>query len=148
VSIQTEPRTGPVTASVYCEIQDFYARQMQLLDQGQTQEWAATFTEDGVFSANAQPAPVRTRAAIAVGAAKASADLAAKGVQRRHWLGMVSVRQQRDGVVSAQCYALVIMTPRGGQPTIGASTACNDILVRQGGDWKVRERTVTRDDLT
>src|SRR5260221_5260193 len=95
----TEPEAASTAAETYYEIQDFYARQMQLLDQGYTQEWAQTFTEDGVFAANAQPEPVRTRSAIAAGAAAASAELSAQGIRRRHWLGMVSALPPLDRTV-------------------------------------------------
>jgi len=147
VPTRTEPEAASAAAETYYEIQDFYARQMQLLDQGYTEEWARTFTENGVFAANVQPEPVRTRSAIAAGAAAASAELSAQGIRRRHWLGMVSARPRPDGTVSAHCYALVIITPRGGKPSIGASTSCDDILIREDGDWKVQVRTVMRDDL-
>lgn len=143
MTIQTE--SPGVTAQTYQQIQSFYARQMRLLDDGRTEEWAGTFTEDGVFTAG--PRSVRTRSAIAAGAAEAAADFAKKRVRRRHWLGMVSASTQPDGTVRAECYALVITTPVGGQPTIGASTTCDDVLVEEDGEWKVRERMVVRDDL-
>ena len=76
---------------LYQQVQGFYADQMQLLDRGAAEEWAQTFTEDGVFAANAHPEPTRGRAAIAAAARTTSDDLAAKGVRRRHWLGMVQV---------------------------------------------------------
>jgi hypothetical protein len=146
VSTQTESPAARL-ADTHAEVQDFYARQMRLLDDGLTDEWAATFTEDGVFDASAQPEPVRTRAAIAAGAGQVSAHLASQGLARRHWLGMVTAQPQPDGSIRAQCYALVIMTPKGGQPFIGSSSSCEDILVREDGDWKVQWRKVVRDDL-
>jgi 3-phenylpropionate/cinnamic acid dioxygenase small subunit len=148
VALRTESPAISLPAETYYEIQDFYARQMQLLDEGRTEEWASTFTEDGVFDASAAPEPVRSRAAIAAGASAASAGFTAQGIQRRHWLGMISAAPRADGTVSAQCYALVITTPKGGRPAIGASTTCNDILVRESDDWKVQERKVVRDDLS
>ncbi|MEW2237233.1 nuclear transport factor 2 family protein, partial [Streptomyces sp. NPDC024062] len=39
----------PGTAGLHGEITHFYARQMQALDDGRTDDWARTFTEDGVF---------------------------------------------------------------------------------------------------
>lgn len=149
MTIQLQPRNAaPVTAQTYAEITEFYAQQMQLLDSGHTDEWAATFTQDGVFAANAHPEPARTRAVIAAGAAQAAADFAAKGIQRRHWLGMIAASDLPDGTVNARCYALVIVTPKGGKPTIGASTTCDDVLVRDDdGSFKVQLREVFRDDL-
>ncbi|EPD59836.1 MULTISPECIES: nuclear transport factor 2 family protein [Streptomyces] len=135
------------TAGLYQEIQQFYAQQMHLLDDGRVGEWADTFTEDGVFAANAQPVPAVGRAAITEAAAKATEAYAAAGVQRRHWLGMVSVESATPEAVTARCYALVIETPRGGRPEIKASTLCEDRIVRSGGTWRIQDRQITRDDL-
>jgi hypothetical protein len=130
---------------LYLQVQRFYARQMQALDSGAADEWAATFTPDGVFSANAFPEPVRGRDAIVAGARRTADQLA--GVIRRHWLGMLDVRPQADGTVFARSYALIIETPRNGQAGVHLSTLCEDVLVRDGDGWLVRERKVTRDDL-
>src|ERR1700742_441498 len=86
-----------VTTRLYMDIQHFYGRQMRHLDSGHVEEWAATFTENGVFAANAHPEPQRGRAAIEEGARNAAAQLRADGVQRRHWLGMLEVEPRPDG---------------------------------------------------
>ncbi|MGI5455128.1 nuclear transport factor 2 family protein [Streptomyces sp. CA-249302] len=143
----TDEAAAPGAAALYQQVQQFYARQMQLLDDGRVAEWALTFTEDGVFAANAHPEPAAGRAAITAAAAKATEEYAAKGVQRRHWLGMVSVEPGTRNRVNARCYALVIETPRGGQAAIRVSTLCEDRLVHDGADWLVEHRQVTRDDL-
>ncbi|NDZ71463.1 nuclear transport factor 2 family protein [Streptomyces sp. SID10362] len=135
------------TGGLYTEIQQFYARQMHLLDDGRVEEWAGTFTPDGVFAANAQPVPAVGREAITAAAAAATEAYARAGVQRRHWLGMVSVEGVDGGVVRARCYALVIETPRGGRPEIKASTLCEDRVVRVDGAWRIEDRRITRDDL-
>ncbi|MFH8409712.1 nuclear transport factor 2 family protein [Streptomyces sp. NPDC018019] len=143
----TAPTWTTAPAELYQEIQQFYAQQMHLLDDGRVAEWAETFTPDGVFAANAQPAPAVGRAAITEAAAKATEAYRAAGVQRRHWLGMVAVTGGTGDTVTARCYALVIETPRGGRPEIKASTLCEDELVRAGSTWQVRDRRITRDDL-
>ncbi|MFI9724233.1 nuclear transport factor 2 family protein [Streptomyces sp. NPDC052396] len=139
--------TAVDAATLYYQVQQFYAQQMQLLDDGKVAEWAATFTEDGVFAANAHPEPVTGRTAIEAAARKATEEYAAKQIQRRHWLGMVSVESGDQDAVVARCYALVIETPRGGQAAIRVSTVCADKLVRDGDNWLVQDRQVTRDDL-
>ena len=137
-----------VDSRLYQQIQDFYAYQMQLLDNGAVDEWAATFTEDGVFAANAHPQPYRGRDVIASGAGQAARALREREVRRRHWLGMVSVRPEGPDTVRARSYALVLETPRGGPTTVLMSTVCHDLLVRSAdGRWLVKEREVTRDDL-
>lgn len=146
------PITSPVVtgteADLYAEIQQFYARQMQLLDSGNAAEWADTFTQDGVFAANARPEPARGRETIRAAAAQAKAQHAQQGLQVRHWLGMLDIAAQPDGSVRVRSYALIINTPRGGQAVIQLSTTCEDLLVRgEAGDWLVSHRQVVRDDL-
>ncbi|MFD0346153.1 nuclear transport factor 2 family protein [Kitasatospora aburaviensis] len=53
------------------DIEQFYARHMQLLDGGRAEEWAATFTEDGTFRLPGRPEPSRGRAELAEGARRA-----------------------------------------------------------------------------
>jgi SnoaL-like domain len=141
--------SAPTTEKVdlYSRIHEFYAEQMQLLDSGATDKWAATFTEDGVFAANGRPDTARGRAAIATGARAAAGHLAQAELQHRHWLGMLTVHPEPDGTVRTQCYALVIEIPRGGSASIRFSTVCRDLLVPDGESWLVRDRYVSRDDL-
>jgi len=143
----TTAATATATPELTHSIQQFYAHQMFLLDSGQAEAWAGTFTPDGVFGANAHPEPFSGRAEIAAGARRATDDYAAKGVQRRHWLGMVAVEPRGEGQAFVRSYALVVETPRGGFPVIKASTLCEDILVHEGGGWLVADRRVSRDDL-
>ena len=42
---------------------------------------------------------------------------------------------------------VVVETPRGGPPTVFASTVMQDRLVRADGGWLVAHRQVIRDDL-
>ena len=139
--------TSSTDTELYQEIQHFYGRQMRLLDEGRVEEWADSFTEDGVFSANAHPAPQNGRAEIVEGARRAARMLSEQKVQRRHWLGMLEVREQADGTLTAHTYALVVNTPQGGKPAVEFSTSCDDVLTREDGTLRVRSRQVYRDDL-
>jgi 3-phenylpropionate/cinnamic acid dioxygenase small subunit len=138
---------GVEDTALYQEIQHFYGRQMRCLDSGAVDEWAATFTEDGVFAANAMPEPQRGRSAIVAGARRATEQLAEQGIQRRHWLGMLQVDSQDDGTILARTYALIISTELGGQAEVRLSCTCDDVLVREDGRLLVRHRQVYRDDL-
>jgi hypothetical protein len=133
--------------ALYQDIQNFYGRQMHYLDSGATAEWAGTFTEDGVFEANAHPRPQSGRAEIEAAAQKTTAQLAEQGIQRRHWLGMLHIDEQPDGSILASTYALVINTAKGGATEIQLSCTCDDELVRAGDGFQVRHRQVRRDDL-
>lgn len=135
------------TTALYQEVSHFYGRQMRHLDEARIEEWAETFTVDGVFAANGHPQPSVGREAIVTGARAAAANLAEQGIQRRHWLGMLEVDEQADGSILARSYALIISTPQGGAAAVHLSCSCDDVLVREGGRLLVRHRQVFRDDL-
>jgi 3-phenylpropionate/cinnamic acid dioxygenase small subunit len=142
-----QPVQVATSTELHNRLQLFYAEQMQLLDAGASDAWAATFAEDGVFAANGLPAPVRGRETIAAAARAAAVQRAEAGIVHRHWLGMLTVNPDDDGLVRTRCYALVIEIPRGGTATIHRSTVCTDVLVPAGDSWLVRDRSVTRDDI-
>jgi 3-phenylpropionate/cinnamic acid dioxygenase small subunit len=142
----TEAVTARSTVELGARVQQFYAAQMQLLDSGQAEAWANTFTEDAVFAANAQKEPTRGRSAIAAAARRTIAELNATRTTRRHWLGMCDVVPQEDGTVRVSSYALIIETAVGGSSSIRMSTTCEDVLV-DDGELRVRRRSVTRDDI-
>jgi SnoaL-like domain len=144
---QTRPAGDTVGAELQAEVQQFYARHMQLLDDGRAEEWAETFTADGSFAPPTLPEPVRGRANLAAAVGRAHAELVAAGETHRHWHGMVHVQPATDGTLLVRCYALVFATPRGGEPRIHRACVCTDVLVREDGELRVRERVVTRDDL-
>lgn len=140
--------TEPTDTTLLIDIQHFYARQMQELDAGRSDAWAATFTPDGTFAAPGRPEPVSGREALAKAAAAAAAEHAEQSLVPRHWLGMLTVESRPDGRVLTRCYALVIVTPLGGTPALHRSTVCEDVLVREdSGTWLVEYRRVSRDDL-
>lgn len=131
---------------LYAEVQQFYARHMYLLDTGAAQEWAATFTEDGVFEPPSAPEPISGRAALAQGTERAQAELAAKGEQHRHLLLSSDVRPQADGSLEVRNYAQIIATPRNGTPRLHLMCVAHDRLVRAENGLLVKHRVVTRDD--
>lgn len=137
----------PVSGDLYLEVQQFYAWQMRLLDDGLTAQWADTFTADGVFDANGHPHPVQGRDKIAAGALAARRALDEADIRHRHWLGMVTVTEQDDGEVLARSYATVVEIPRGGKAALKFHTVCEDLLVRVDGVLKIKDRQVIRDDL-
>jgi hypothetical protein len=139
-------RTGTDLDVLYPEVQNFYARHMQLLDAGNAEAWADTFTEDGSFFSPSMPEPVRGRDGIIAGTRGAAAALAEAGEVHRHCMLMSYLKPRDDGTIYARSYTQVIATPRDGQPRLHLMCVCVDILVRQDGELKVRERRVTRDD--
>jgi hypothetical protein len=144
--IQLAPALPDVDGETYSQIQHFYAWQSQLLDFNKFEEWAATFTEDGSFLAPGFPEPVRGRTPLAVGTRKNHEGID-PSIAIRHWFNMTTVEPCADGSVRALSYVIVIRTPHGGEPFIYRSTICEDVLVREGGQWLVRERVIRRDDV-
>lgn len=139
---------APAAASLHAEVQQFYAGQFQLLDSGAAEEWADTFTEDGSFAPPTLPRPVRGKAALAAAVREAHAALAEAGEQHRHWLGMTRIDVKDADTLGVRGYALVFATPAGGESRVHRVCVCDDVLVRQDGEWLVRERRVSRDDLS
>lgn len=140
-----ENETSPTTGD-HSTIQQFYARQMQLLDDGEIALWAETFTEESTFRSNGMPEPIIGRAAISQGAREVADRVAASGVQRRHLMSMLAVTASVDGVVTATSYVPVVET-KDGKASLFVSTVLTDELVSENGQWLVRARTVSRDDL-
>lgn len=145
MSVATVTTSSPTAARE--EITQFYAHQMQMLDDGAAELWAQTFTEDGVFATNTGADPAAGRGIIAAAARSTVDSLAAQGLTRRHWLGMLALDIESPEVVRARSYALVFETPQGGQATLRLSTTCEDLLVQVDGGWQVKRRLVRRDDL-
>ncbi|MGS2642351.1 nuclear transport factor 2 family protein [Streptosporangium sp. LJ11] len=143
MSVQTG---SPPLAALYAEVQQFYARHMHLLDAGAAREWAETFTEDGVFAPPSAPEPIRGRENLAAGVRAAAAGLADAGEVHRHLLSMVAVEPLDGDALRVRSYAQIIATPRGGAPRLHLMCVCEDLLVREDGELRVRERHVTRDD--
>ncbi|GAB3795659.1 nuclear transport factor 2 family protein [Micromonospora zhanjiangensis] len=134
-------------AERYHQIQQFYATQMQLLDDGAAAAWAGTFTEDGVFAQNVKPEPWRGRAQITERMTVGLARVAASGLVRRHWFGMLAARPDGPDLVRTRYYAVVYQTPWGGRAEVYLSTMCEDELVRTDEGWLVRYRMVAHDGV-
>ncbi|MFI6857128.1 nuclear transport factor 2 family protein [Streptomyces sp. NPDC050416] len=127
------------------DIQQFYARHMQLLDSGEAEAWAGTFTPDATFAAPSMTEPVRGRDDIAAGARAATEERAAAGEVHRHWVTMTTARDTADGIETVS-YVQILATPRGGAPRVHLCCLMRDRLVPRDGELLVAERHITRDD--
>ncbi|MEV5437260.1 nuclear transport factor 2 family protein [Streptomyces sp. NPDC052682] len=139
-------------ASLYTEVQQFYARQMSLIEGrgADPDAWADTFTEDAVVESAADEGPDVGREAIRASVRAGVAHIAAQGWDFRHWFGMLDVRPQHDGSLRTRYYALAMATERGGALEIRGSLLCRDELVRGPGGrgWLVRHRALVPDGHT
>ncbi|MFI8997849.1 nuclear transport factor 2 family protein [Streptomyces sp. NPDC053542] len=138
----TESLTA-VDAQLQASVQQFYARHMQLLDDGRIEEWASYFTPDGTFAVDGIPVPARGREEIVAGASRTVAQLAEQGIMRRHWLGMSAI-SPANGSVRVRSYALVVQITKEGA-AVRSSTTCEDVLVADGDAWLIQERLVKQD---
>jgi hypothetical protein len=139
-------RDLPVPADVYSRIDQFYAMQMQALDDGDIAGWIETFTDDGIFVSNGLPDPVAGREQLATLGEETVARLTAKGAIRRHFVFNVIVEPAATGVLRTRAYVPVFDTIDG-VTTLTTSTVMRDELVSSDDGLLVRHRTVTRDDL-
>jgi len=72
--------------------------------------------------------------------------VAESGIQRRHLMSMLAVETAGDGAVIATSYVPVVET-KDGKASLFVSTVLTDELVSENGQWLVRVRAVSRDDL-
>ncbi|MEU3090296.1 nuclear transport factor 2 family protein [Streptomyces massasporeus] len=134
-------------ALLYTEVVRFYARQAHLLDSGEAERWADTFTEDGQFVQNARPEPWIGRDQIRERMRAGLDRILGEGLQRRHWLGMVDLVSYDDETVTTRYYAAIYSTVKDGAPQLYLSTAVDDVLVRTPQGLKVRHRLVSHDNV-
>jgi len=132
---------------LYAEVQLFYARQMQQLDAGKLEAYAATFTEDAEFSHTPGREPARTRDGILADLQDFHKRFEDDPMQRRHWFNMIDLEPQPDGSIVSTFYALIVKTRPGAAPEIAPSCVVHDVLVRQDGDLLNKSRTVEYDSV-
>jgi hypothetical protein len=140
------PGHSGVSAEVYSSVDQFYAIQMQALDDGDVAGWVATFTDDGGFASNGLPDPAIGREQLTKLASDAVTRLNDKRAIRRHFVFNVIIESPADGVLRTTCYVPVFDTIDG-VTTLTTSTVMRDELVSSGDGLLVRHRTVTRDEL-
>ncbi|MFF3985995.1 nuclear transport factor 2 family protein [Streptomyces sp. Ag109_O5-10] len=140
-----EMESTGVSAELYAEVLQYYARQMQALDAGKVEEYAATFTEDAVFGHTPGREPARTRAGILSDLYQVRERFTVDPQQRRHMFTMVDVERLGDGRLRSTCYALVLTTRPGDGPELVRSCVVRDVLVREDGRLRNQERLVDHD---
>ncbi|MEV7088425.1 nuclear transport factor 2 family protein [Streptomyces sp. NPDC093085] len=137
-----------VTTDLYTRVQQFYAVQMQALDGGRFEEYAATFTKDGSFqhSPNAEPAVGRDGIVTELVAFHKRYD--GDPVQRRHWFNQIVLEPRADGSLQSTVYALVVTVRPGGTPVIAPSCLVHDVLVvADDGGIRTRSRRIDHDQM-
>jgi len=146
----TATESSAALTGLYAEVQQFYARQVHLLDAVRAEEFAATFAADGVFQHSPDSPPATGREGIAAEVRGFNERrFATDPVQRRHWFNMLDVQPQSDGTLLTEFYALVVITrPGQAQPVIAPSCTVRDLLVREDGELRTLRRQVSQDHLS
>jgi actinorhodin biosynthesis protein ActVIA len=132
---------------LYTRVQQFYARQMQALDRGDFESYAATFTPDGSFHHSPGATPARTRPGIVTELIEFHKRFDGDPVQRRHWFNHVVLDPRADGAVDSTVYALVVTTRPGGLPAIAPSCVVHDVLEVGHEEILTRSRRITHDQM-
>lgn len=132
-------------ATLYAEAQEFYARQMRILDAYESDTWADTFTEDAVLELPSGPEPVRAGLVRPVRAGAARQRRAGRRLD--HWVGLLDVRPQPDGALHTRCSALAHGTSDEDGSRVLYVCLMEDVLVRTCDGWRTAHRRVVRDDL-
>ncbi|GAA1188831.1 nuclear transport factor 2 family protein [Streptomyces hebeiensis] len=145
-SDQATGNTG-VSTDLYTRVQQFYARQMQALDGGRFEDYAATFTKDGTFQHSPGAEPAVGRDGIVAELIEFHKRFDGDPVQRRHWFNHVVLEPLDDGSLRSTVYALVVTTRPGGKPLIAPSCVVNDVLEVEGGAVLTRSRQIDHDQL-
>jgi len=142
-----------VPDAVAIAVTRLYARQSRLIDEGDAEGWAATFTADGVFASPSYPEPVAGTAALVGFAADFRASGERTRTRLRHVVTNVDVLPAPGAAgdpdrVVAHAYLQIVATPAGEESRLVRLTTITDDLVREGAGrgWRVARRRVRRDD--
>ncbi|MGA4838278.1 nuclear transport factor 2 family protein [Streptomyces sp. G45] len=136
-----------VTAELYARVQHFYAHQMQALDAGRFEDYAATFTKDGVFQHSPGAEPAVGRDGIVAELIAFHRRFDGDPVRRRHWFNHIALAPLADGSLRSTVYALVVTVRPGGRPEIAPSCLVHDELVVEEGAIELRSRRIEHDQM-
>ncbi|TVT08619.1 nuclear transport factor 2 family protein [Amycolatopsis bartoniae] len=130
-----------MSADTLAHVHQLYGAQSHFIDNGDARAWADTFTADGEFCSPSYPAPVVGTEKLA----RFAEDFAAQDGTARHVITNLFVQQAGTGL-TVRAYLQIVHTPPGGPSRLVRQTTITDELVRDDGRWRIRRRTVRRDD--
>jgi hypothetical protein len=124
----------PLTTQDYIEIQQLYARYNHAIDSGNAEEWAATFTADGVFNKR-----FTGREAL-IGFIN---NWKVNGVNRRHWNSNLTISGTNQSATGSVYLMLLDVSVK---PAAVMSTGIySDELVKTAEGWRFKTRVVKPD---
>ncbi|MCJ0903076.1 nuclear transport factor 2 family protein [Rhodococcus sp. ARC_M6] len=131
---------------VVTSIHQLYGMQSHLIDTGQSDSWAKTFTIDGKFHSPSYPEPVVGFTELTAFAARFFAGASAVGEVHRHVLTNLAIESHEPGVVTVRGYLQIVATVIGGESRLVRMTTITDRVVRVNEEWRIDRRVVSRDD--
>jgi hypothetical protein len=127
----------PLSPQDHAEIQQLYAKYNHAIDSGNAEEWAATFTADGVFNNR-----FTGREAL-IGFVN---NWKANGTSRRHWNSNLTVTASGQG---AKGSVYLMLLDVGVKPAaVMATGVYSDELVKTADGWRFKSRAVKMDAPT
>ncbi|WP_245617507.1 nuclear transport factor 2 family protein [Amycolatopsis taiwanensis] len=137
-----EETIADVSAETLVRVHQLYGAQSHLIDNGHARAWARTFTADGEFHSPTYPEPVVGIDALT----RFAEDFARQDGITRHVITNVFVVPVGPDALTVHAYLQIVHTPAGGPSRLARQTTITDELVRDSGTWRIRRRTVRRDD--
>jgi 3-phenylpropionate/cinnamic acid dioxygenase small subunit len=116
------------------EVNDILARYCWHVDEGDAEEWADLWTEDGVF-AGVTPEPIRGREQL-----KFVPGTSLSGGCRHNLINVVIDYGDTEDEITVRCYNLVFSWMAGG--AINCNAVALYKLVRRGDTWKIKSNQV------
>ena len=129
-------RPATLSTQDYIDIQQLYARYAQLIDSGDAEGWANTFTPDGVFNNS-------SRGHDALVQFVHDWRDKRRGASLRHWNSNLVVTPSANGTSGSIYMQLLDISTK--QPTATASYRYEDALVKTAVGWRFKTRVLHRD---
>lgn len=130
-------------AELRAEVESFYAKQVRLLDGLQIEEYAQTFTVDGVVEHAHRGEKGTGREEMIAGMRAALPRY--QGVVVRHWFDHLVIEPAADGSINVSYYTLVTRTDGEGRVVFEPTFTVDDVLVWEGGVLLTKSRYIERD---
>ncbi|WP_031466592.1 nuclear transport factor 2 family protein [Sciscionella sediminilitoris] len=122
-------------------VHQLYGAQSHFIDGGDARAWAETFTADGEFHSPSYAAPVAGTDELTRFVEEFAAQ---EGITRHVLTNIHAVPAGQDLMVRA--YLQIVRTMPGGPAELLRQTTITDHLVHTADGWRIRRRTVRRDD--
>ena len=131
-----------ITAEDYAAIQMLYARVYAAADAGNAEGFGACFTEDGTLTIAGRLASSGRAALVARSRTNSAARV---GKRRRHLCSQLLLESLGNGAVKGQCYFQAFDIVPGSLPALTHMGVCDDVIVRDQGEWRFASRSVSFD---